>query len=86
VDVAVTDTESTIGGGSLPGQTLPSCALSLASARIGVDAFARVLRLSEPGVFARVSENRVLLDLRTVLPEDDERLGGAVLAALTKIG
>jgi hypothetical protein len=45
-----------------------------------------VLRLSEPGVFARVSENRVLLDLRTVLPEDDERLGGAVLAALTKIG
>jgi L-seryl-tRNA(Ser) seleniumtransferase len=79
-DAAVEAVEATVGGGSLPGQTMPSFAVSLAGAE--ADEVARRLRLGEPRVFPRIAEGRVLLDLRTVLPEDDDRLSEAVLAAV----
>jgi L-seryl-tRNA(Ser) seleniumtransferase len=60
------------GGGALPQQTLPSWAIAI-SADVA-DALSKRLRLGEPAVFARVQEGRVLIDLRTVLPEDEESL------------
>jgi L-seryl-tRNA(Ser) seleniumtransferase len=67
--------QATIGGGSLPGETLPSWALVLSPTDgEGVDALARSLRLGDPGIFGRIDRDRLLLDLRTVLPEDDEIL------------
>ena len=66
---------ATVGGGSLPGETLPSWALVLSPAfEEGVDTLARRLRLGDPGVFGRIDRDRLLLDLRTVLPEEDETL------------
>lgn len=66
---------STVGGGSLPGETLPSWALVLSpTSGERVDTFARRLRLGDPGIFGRIDRDRLLLDLRTVLPEDDEIL------------
>jgi L-seryl-tRNA(Ser) seleniumtransferase len=84
-EAPVVPVESTVGGGSLPGQSMPSFALALAGIRIGPDDLAKRLRTGKPGVFARIDEGRVLLDLRTVLPEDDHRLAAAVLAALNAL-
>lgn len=65
--------ESAIGGGSLPGETLPTTLIKL-PARIG----ANDLRFFDPPVFTRVQGRRVMLDLRTVAPEDDAALLDAV--------
>src|SRR5829696_2509010 len=67
--------QATIGGGSLPGETLPSWALVLSPVDgEGVDTLARRLRLGDPGIFGRIDRDRLLLDLRTILPEQDEIL------------
>lgn len=67
-----------VGGGSLPGATLPTAVLRLTHATLPVGDFARRLRLGTPRVFGRIRENEVLLDLRSVLPGDD----GQIVAAL----
>ncbi len=81
----VVEGESTIGGGSLPGETLPTvlCAIQASDAPDGLDAgvLAARLRLGEPAVVARVYRDRLLLDPRTVQPSEDETLVCAVLAA-----
>ena len=83
VEASVTPVEATVGGGSLPGETLPSWAVALtAEDQGGVEALARRLRVGEPGVFGRIEHERVLLDLRTVLPEDDAALAAAVSRAV----
>jgi L-seryl-tRNA(Ser) seleniumtransferase len=66
---------ATVGGGSLPGETLPSWAVVLSpAAGEEVDTLARRLRLGDPGVFGRIDRDRLMLDLRTVLPDEDELL------------
>lgn len=75
---------STIGGGSLPGEVLPSWAVVLSGTPDqDVDGLARRLRVGEPGVFGRIERDRIYLDLRTVLREDDEALTGAICGAVT---
>lgn len=84
IAVQVEATQATVGGGSLPGETLPSWALAASTGGSRqVDDIARSLRLGNPGVFGRIEENRLLFDLRTVLPEDDSRLGEALRWALS---
>jgi L-seryl-tRNA(Ser) seleniumtransferase len=75
-------TRSTIGGGSLPGQTQPSWALGFPSR--APDALAATLRQASPPVIGRIERDQVLLDLRTVLPEHDDQLLGAVHDALRR--
>jgi L-seryl-tRNA(Ser) seleniumtransferase len=72
--------ESTVGGGSLPGQTLPSWGVALQ--RRGPQRLLGRLRSGEPAVVGRVADERVVLDLRTVEPVDDDRLADAVRAVL----
>jgi L-seryl-tRNA(Ser) seleniumtransferase len=78
----VVETVSTVGGGSLPGQTLPTRALAIAVA--SPDGLHERLRqpAAAPPVIARIENNRLLLDPRTVLPEQDRRFIAAVRAAL----
>jgi len=86
VVAAVEAVDSTVGGGSLPGETLPSRALTLRATRrpaAWATAVATTLRVSDPAVVARVDDNRVVLDPRTVLPEEDGRLAEALTEALT---
>ncbi len=64
--------QSTVGGGSLPGETLPTRLLAL-DVRSPTRTLAR-LRKSRPPIIARVEGERILLDPRTVLPEQDETL------------
>ena len=75
------ETESTVGGGSLPEETQPSRAVLLTEARPS-EALA-ALRGATPAVVARIVEDRVALDLRAVLPEDDETLIRTVAVAIT---
>jgi L-seryl-tRNA(Ser) seleniumtransferase len=73
--VGVELVQATVGGGSLPGEMLPSWALVLTPADgEGVDTLARRLRLGNPGIFGRIEQDQLFLDLRTVLLEDDEML------------
>ena len=72
----VVDAASPIGGGSLPELTLPTRALAIAGP--APDELARALRLADPPVVARVDDDQVVLDPRTVLPGED----AALLAAL----
>ena len=71
--------QSVIGGGSTPQQSLPTWLMALKGGdAVGIE---RRLRLGTPPVVARIEEDRVVLDLRTVLPEEEEGLAGAVLRA-----
>jgi len=79
----VIEGESMVGGGSLPGGTLPTrlVAISGEGKRKGqsmAQTLARRLRNGEPPVIGRISDNVLLLDPRSVLPEEDE----AILQAL----
>ncbi|GIW08209.1 MAG: L-seryl-tRNA(Sec) selenium transferase [Dehalococcoidia bacterium] len=70
---------STVGGGSLPGQTMETRLVALRDS--APDALAARLRRGRPAVVARVDEGRLVLDPRTVLPEQDDALIAAVRAA-----
>jgi L-seryl-tRNA(Ser) seleniumtransferase len=72
---------STVGGGSLPGQTLPTRALALTGGSANV--LAEKLRQAIPPVIARIEDNCLLFDPRTVLPEQDKILS-AVLQSVLK--
>lgn len=64
--------ESTVGGGSLPGETLPTCLLAFQVP--SPDRTLTMLRAGRPAVVARILEDRVVLDPRTVLEEQDQEL------------
>jgi L-seryl-tRNA(Ser) seleniumtransferase len=70
----VIDGESLIGGGSLPGASLPTRLLAIGNVKNPVMALkvARSLRLQETPVIGRISDSILLLDPRTVFPEEDE--------------
>jgi L-seryl-tRNA(Ser) seleniumtransferase len=68
--------ESTVGGGSLPGQVLPTVLLVLPVS--SPTKFMALLRGANPAVIGRIQEDRVVLDPRTVLPEQDEKLINAI--------
>jgi L-seryl-tRNA(Ser) seleniumtransferase len=73
----VVDTEAVAGGGSLPGLTIPSVGVE-----VEVPAAARALaRLREHDVVARIEDDAVVCDLRTVDPADDERVARALATA-----
>jgi L-seryl-tRNA(Ser) seleniumtransferase len=75
----VVATEATVGGGSLPGETLPSFGVALGGQ--SADRMLADLRRGTPSVVGRIEAGRVILDLRTVDPELDDELGAAIIAA-----
>jgi len=68
----VTDGESVIGGGAAPSAVLPTRLLAIACEGLSANELSAQLRASDPPIITRVEEGRVLLDLRTVFPEQDE--------------
>jgi len=74
-------TRSAIGGGSLPGQTQPSWAIAFETPT--PDRLATALRRTDPPVVSRIEDDRVIVDLRTILPEQDTLLQTAVRQVLT---
>jgi len=72
--VALISGSSAVGGGSAPGLQLPTVLLSIGRDRESPDQTERWLRSIDPPVIARIEHDRVVLDLRTVLPQQDELL------------
>jgi L-seryl-tRNA(Ser) seleniumtransferase len=72
------DGESILGGGAAPSSILPTRLLALTCEGLSADELAARLRASDPPIIARVEDGRVLLDLRTVFPEQDEALESAL--------
>ncbi|MCL4862415.1 MAG: L-seryl-tRNA(Sec) selenium transferase [Caldilineaceae bacterium] len=71
--------ESAIGGGSLPGETLPTVLLTIAHPQ--PDQAAAALRHGHPPAVCRIQHDHLCFDPRTILPEQDETLLAAIIAA-----
>jgi L-seryl-tRNA(Ser) seleniumtransferase len=84
VEGDVIETQSTIGGGSLPEETQPSRAIAIAARHGRANEILARLRAADPPIVARIVDDRAALDLRSVAPEDDGLLARAVTAALAK--
>jgi len=76
--VELTDGESVIGGGAAPSSTLPTRLLALSCDGLSADELSARLRASDPPIIARVTDGRVLLDLRTVFEDQDPTVAGAL--------
>ena len=72
----VQEAESTVGGGSLPGEVLPTFVLAVEVKN--PDQIMARLRESRPAVIARVENNKILFDPRTVLLNDEENFLGVI--------
>jgi L-seryl-tRNA(Ser) seleniumtransferase len=84
VELEITDGSSLAGGGSTPTQSLPTKLIRIASARYSASQLEQRLRRAPAGVsvIARVEEDRLILDLRTVFPEQEPLLLKTLSAAL----
>lgn len=76
--VEVIDGESMIGGGAAPSSVLPTRLIAVHDKELNSDQLAARLRASDPPIIARVADGRVLLDLRTVFPDEDSQIAGAL--------
>jgi len=79
---SVVETSAVVGGGSLPGKTLPSFSLVLSVGSGSADSLSRLLRIGTPHVIPRIVHGQVAIDARTVLQYQDDELLCAVRAAL----
>lgn len=81
LQVEVVAGQSAVGGGAAPTAHLPTTLVALQHTHLSAAEIERRLRLNDPPIIARISDGRVLLDLRTVAPEEEH----AVLDALAKL-
>lgn len=72
LDAQIVDSVSTVGGGSLPGETLPTRAVALTVP--SPDTFSAQLRANSPPIMARIENDRVMIDPRTIQPHDESLL------------
>jgi L-seryl-tRNA(Ser) seleniumtransferase len=70
----VIDGTSTVGGGSAPGSQLPTRLVQLERDSLSADAIEQGLRSLDPPIIARIQNDRVVIDLRTVAPNDEDVL------------
>jgi L-seryl-tRNA(Ser) seleniumtransferase len=82
IRVEVVESGSQVGSGSAPVETIPTICLSVASASPGPDELGKALRLGKPPVFSRIHKEAVLFDFRTILPDEDTIVAGAIRKAL----
>ena len=71
-EFSLIDGESVAGGGSTPGQFLPTRLIAVTHRSRSTQDLAEALRRNRPPIIARMEDNRVLIDLRTVLGEEQE--------------
>jgi L-seryl-tRNA(Ser) seleniumtransferase len=81
IELSIQKGQSTIGGGSLPGETLPTITISVSSVQ-SVDGSpnqqAKLFREQSPPIIGRIEDDEFVLDLRTVSPHQDETLISAI--------
>jgi L-seryl-tRNA(Ser) seleniumtransferase len=82
VAAQVIEGSSVIGGGSTPEQVLPTYLIAIECKHL--DSVEQRLRAGDPPVVARIEDGRLLLDLRTVFPEEEAQLAKAVSLAVNQ--
>ncbi len=78
--IEIIDGQSVLGGGAAPSSALPTRLLAITCQGLSANEIATRLRTSDPPIIARVEDGRVLLDLRTVFPEQDAAVSNALSA------
>jgi len=78
LQLSIREDVAQVGGGSLPAVELPTVVIAMTHQKLSADDLASRLRTGRIGVFVRIQNDEVLLDIRSVLPEDDSRLALAV--------
>jgi len=90
IGVTINQSQSTVGGGSLPGETLPTIVISVSSVDrpidLSADQQARLFRKQSPPIIGRIENEKFVLDLRTVFPHQDEMLISAIKNIFAKRG
>jgi L-seryl-tRNA(Ser) seleniumtransferase len=71
-----------LGGGSMPNRQVPSVAIRIGCGKSSLDDLARRLRAGVPPVIGRIQQDKVWLDLRTIMPSQDEMLVQAIQTAI----
>jgi L-seryl-tRNA(Ser) seleniumtransferase len=74
IELAVVNSRALFGGGTSPEKSFPSRALAVSLEGLGAEALAERLRAAAPPIVARIEADRLLLDLRSIDPEEDAML------------
>ena len=82
LEIDVCSGEAQIGGGTMPDVAIPSWAVSLRPVTGSITVFESRLRMGNPPVIGRIQENRLLLDFRTISPQEHTFLLEAITRAL----
>jgi len=69
-DIQVVSCESKAGGGSLPGEVIPSMGIAISKQQLHVNEAEEAFRKVQIPLIVRIEENRLLLDMRTLMEED----------------
>jgi L-seryl-tRNA(Ser) seleniumtransferase len=80
--VRLVDGFSEVGGGSFPEAKLPTCLVQLKADRLTADSLVERLRGGDPPIIARIEDDHVVLDPRTILPGQEETVARGIRAAL----
>lgn len=83
-EVDVRNGFSRVGGGAMPTAELPTGLVEVVPTACSVTEMSRRLREGEPAVLARLQDDRLLLDMRTIQPEEEESLIYALVRSLNK--
>ncbi|MAZ95294.1 MAG: L-seryl-tRNA(Sec) selenium transferase [Planctomycetaceae bacterium] len=75
-----------LGGGSVPTQKIETWSVAISPAGCSVDELASLLRKGNPAIMGRVHQDRLVLDMRSVFPEQDELLAGILRQILSTAG
>jgi L-seryl-tRNA(Ser) seleniumtransferase len=85
IEIIIQKSQSTVGGGSLPGEALPTVVISVKSVSsvdpsvdLSPDQQAKLFREQSPPIIGRIDDEKFVLDLRTVFPHQDEMLVSAI--------
>ncbi|MEN6371716.1 MAG: L-seryl-tRNA(Sec) selenium transferase [Armatimonadota bacterium] len=79
-EVSVIDGRSQVGSGSVPAETIATKLLSVKSENMSADSLARKLRYNDTPIFARIHQESVLFDFRTIQPNEDSNVVDAIRA------
>ena len=84
IDSEIEEARSAIGGGSLPGESLPSVTLTI-NPNGSPDSFLAAMRRSEPPIIGRIENDMIKFDPRTVLPGEDDALLASIKSAFEEL-
>jgi L-seryl-tRNA(Ser) seleniumtransferase len=82
IRITVEDSGSQVGSGAVPVETIPTKVMAVAAPSVSAEELAAKLRRFSPPVFARISKDAVLLDFRTIQPDEDAIVERAITEIL----